>query len=59
MAESCFQVKLCWSTGVCPRRLQVRATLGRSLSPLSSMKTMVRPSRMAFFLALARHAVSS
>ncbi len=49
MAESCFQVKLCCRIGVWPRRLQVRATLGRSLSPDSSMKTMVRPSRFAFF----------
>src|SRR6476659_222096 len=26
MADSCFQSKLCWSTGVHPRKLQVRAT---------------------------------
>jgi|SwirhirootsSR2_FD_contig_31_15081164_length_489_multi_2_in_0_out_0_1 hypothetical protein len=49
MADSCFQSKLCWSTGVHPRKLQVRATLGRSDRPDSSMKTMVRPSRWAFF----------
>ena len=41
--------KLCWRTGVCPRRLHVRATLGRSHNPDSSMKTMVRSSRWAFF----------
>ena len=44
MAEICFQSKLCCNTGVHPRRLQVRTTLGRSDRPDSSMKTIVRPS---------------
>jgi hypothetical protein len=37
------------STGVCPRGAQVRTRWGRSLSPLSSIKTMVRRSLSAFF----------
>src|SRR6202163_3180680 len=39
--------------GVCPRGAQVRQRCGRWLSPLSSMKTRIRPSRRAFFLVLA------
>src|ERR1700675_347458 len=44
-----FQLKWYWSTGVCPRGAQVRHRCGRWLNPLSSMKTMVRPSFWAFF----------
>src|SRR5271154_5079927 len=44
-----FQLKWYWSTGVCPRGAQVRHRWGRWLNPLSSMKTMVRPSFSAFF----------
>src|SRR6266852_998140 len=39
--------------GVCPRGAQVRQRCGRWLSPLSSMKTRIRPSWSAFFLVLA------
>ena len=53
MAESCFQLKLYCSTGVSPLGDQVRTRVGRSLSPDSSMKTMVCPRFLAFFLALA------
>ena len=53
MTDSCFQLKLYCSTGVCPLGAQVLTRVGRSLNPLSSMKTMVRPSRRDFFLAPA------
>ena len=53
MADSVFQLKWYCSTEVWPRGAQVRQRCGRSLSPLSSMKTMVRPSFLAFFLTLA------
>ena len=49
MADKVFQLKLYWSTGVCPRGAQVRQRCGRWLTPLSSMKTIVRPSFRAFF----------
>src|SRR6201997_2577407 len=45
--------------GVCPRGAQVRQRCGRWLSPLSSIKTRVRPSFSAFFLALATPASAS
>ena len=38
---------------VSPRGAQVRTRVGRSLSPDSSMKTMIRPCFAAFFLELA------
>src|SRR5437588_9775073 len=47
--EMVFQLKWYWSTGVWPRGAQVRQRCGRWLSPLSSMKTIVRPSFLAFF----------
>jgi len=47
--ERLFQPKVSWITGVWPRGAQVRTRVGRVLSPLSSMKTMVRPSSPAFF----------
>ena len=43
------QRKLYCSTGVCPIGAQVRTRVGRSEMPVSSMKTMVRRSRWAFF----------
>jgi hypothetical protein len=47
--ESTYQLKWSCSSGVCPCGAQVRTTRwGRSLSPLSSMKTVVRRSRRAF-----------
>ena len=49
MTESCRQQKEKCSCGVQPRGAQVVVTLGRSLKPLSSTKTMVRPWRRAFF----------
>lgn len=49
MADSIFQLKWYCSTGVWPRGAQVRARWGRSLSPLSSTKTMVCPCFCAFF----------
>lgn len=49
MTEKWFQLKLNCRTGVCPRGAHVRHRCGRSLSPLSSMKTIVRPWRAAFF----------
>src|SRR6516225_6584593 len=48
-ADNCFQVKLYCSTGVCPLGAQLRTRCGRSETPDSSMKTMIRPSRAAFF----------
>src|SRR5712691_403361 len=53
MADSIFQLKWYCSTGVCPRGAQVRQRCGRSLNPLSSTKTIVRPSFLAFFLTPA------
>src|ERR1700758_4471968 len=44
-----FQLKWYCSTGVSPRGAQVRQRCGRWLNPLSSMKTIVRPSLCAFF----------
>src|SRR5215471_17676645 len=44
-----FQWKWYCSTGVRPRGAQVRQRCGRWLNPLSSMKTIVRPSVWAFF----------
>jgi hypothetical protein len=49
MTDSCRQQKEKRSCGVQPLGAQVVVMLGRSLSPLSSMKTMVRFSRRAFF----------
>lgn len=49
MAESFCQLKLNANTGVWPTGAQIRTRWGRSNSPLSSMKTMVRPSLRAFF----------
>src|SRR6201998_3276156 len=51
--ERVFQLKLYCRMGVCPRGAQVRQRCGRWLSPLSSIKTRMRPSFSAFFLALA------
>src|SRR5271167_3732138 len=59
MADSVFQLKWYCSTGVCPRGAQVRQRCGRWLSPLSSMKTIVRPSFLAFFLTLASAGAST
>src|SRR6185437_8460994 len=53
MADKVFQLKWYCSTGVWPRGAHVRQRCGRSLNPLSSMKTMVRPSFLAFFLTPA------
>src|SRR6266496_3949213 len=53
MADNVFQLKWYCRTGVWPRGAHVRQRCGRSLSPLSSMKTMVRPSLLAFFLTSA------
>ena len=53
ISESCCQLKLYCSTGVSPFGAQVFTRVGRSLRPDSSTKTMVRPSRLAFFLAPA------
>jgi hypothetical protein len=53
IADKVFQLKWYCSTGVFPFGAQVRQRCGRSLSPLSSMKTMVRPSVSAFFLTPA------
>src|SRR5712692_2243426 len=47
------------STGVCPRGAQVQQRCGRSLNPLSSMKTIVRPSFLAFFLTRANVSAST
>src|SRR5437870_310952 len=47
------------STGVCPRGAQVRQRCGRWLRPLSSMKTIVRPSFLAFFLTPASASAST
>jgi len=44
-----FQLKWYCSTGVRLRGAQVRQQCGRWLNPLSSMKTIVRPSVCAFF----------
>jgi len=44
IADKVFQLKWYCGTGVFPFGAQVRQRYGRSLSPLSSMKTMVRPS---------------
>ena len=49
MMDRLFQLKLSWRKGVCPLGAQVLARVGWVLSPLSSMKTMVRRSRRAFF----------
>ena len=49
MADICFQVKLCWMIGVCPRSAQVRVTGHFSENPDSSMKTIVLPSVLDFF----------
>ena len=43
------QLNWCCRTGVTPRFDQVRTRCGRWLSPLSSTKTMIRPSFWAFF----------
>jgi len=51
--DSCFQLKLYCRVGVQPLGAQVLTRVGRSLSPDSSMKTMVLPWRLAFFLAPA------
>lgn len=44
-----FQLNANCTTGVWPRGAHVRTTCGRSLNPDSSTKTIVRPSRAAFF----------
>ena len=49
MTEMCVQLKWNWMIGVCPLGAQVRTRVGRSLRPDSSMKTIKRPSRWAFF----------
>lgn len=49
MTEMCVQLKWNWMTGVWPFGAQVRTLVGRSLRPDSSMKTISRPSRQAFF----------
>src|SRR5208283_3032314 len=54
-AESICQLKWYCSTGVCPRGAQVRTRCGRSLNPLSSMKTIVRRSQSAFFNSRPLH----
>src|SRR5215472_12514365 len=59
MADKVFQLKWYCSTGVWPRGAQVRQRCGRSLSPLSSMQTMIRPSFLAFFLTPASVLASS
>src|SRR2546426_8464772 len=51
-------VKRYCSTGVCPRGAQVRQRCGLWLNPLSSMKTIVRPSFFAFFLTPASASAS-
>ena len=45
----CVQLKWNWMTGVWPLGAQVRTRVGRSLRPDSSMKTISRPWRLAFF----------
>lgn len=47
--ERLSQLNWCCRTGVTPRFDQVRTRCGRWLSPLSSTKTMIRPSFWAFF----------
>src|SRR6266568_7947354 len=59
MADNVFQLKWYCRTGVWPRGAQVRQRCGRSLNPLSSMKTIVRPSFFAFFLTPASVLVST
>jgi len=59
IAESRFQLKWYWSTGVCPRGAHVRQRWGRSVSPLSSTKTIVCPWTAAFFLPPASALASS
>jgi hypothetical protein len=49
MTEMCVQLKWNWMIGVWPLGAQVRTRVGRSLRPDSSMKTISRPSRLAFF----------
>ena len=49
VADSVFHLKRYCSTGVCPRGANIRQRCGRSLNPLSSMKTMVRTSFWAVF----------
>ena len=49
MTEMCVQLKWNWMIGVWPFGAQVRTRVGRSLRPDSSMKTISRPSRLAFF----------
>src|SRR5438309_1608099 len=56
--EIVYQLKWYGSTGVCPRGDQVRQRCGRWLNPLSSMKTIVRPSFLAFFLTPANVSAS-
>jgi hypothetical protein len=53
MADNIFQLKWYCRTGAWPRGAHVRQQCRRSLNPLSSMKTMVRPSFLAFFLTPA------
>ena len=59
MADNVFQLKWYCRTGVWRRGAHVRQRCGRSFSPLSSMKTMVRPSFLAFFLTPANDPSSS
>ena len=47
--EAIVSVQLAW-TGVCPLGAQVRRTVGCSMKPVWSIKTIVRPSRRAFFI---------
>ncbi len=49
ITEMCVQLKWNWMTGVCPLGAQVRTRVGRSLIPDSSMKTISRSWRRAFF----------
>lgn len=49
ITEMWVQLKWNWMMGVCPLGAQMRTRVGRSLRSDSSMKTISRPSRLAFF----------
>lgn len=53
ISESCFQLRLYFSTDVLLLSAHVLTRVGRSLRPDSSTKKMVRPSLLALFLAPA------
>ena len=59
MTDSWCQLKWCCRIDVSPLGAQVRTRVRRSLSPNSSMKTMMRPCFAALFLELASETASS